>query len=766
MIGAPTPQIQAGFLTISLADDGSVIGLIDSRNGRNYIAPEKTAPLVSFVFDGKQVKPTAVTRTGENTYSFFNHDFNVGDIQVDVQATMKNGYTVLEVTNVSGTSSSRMEALLWGPLPTAITLGANAGTAAVGEAVGVVRTDTFAIGFKPLNDRTEGSWPTDYPQYGWQSDVEANPYGQNVDGAMGQWSVAAQTSWGSMLRAFTFDYTQQRLRINAGGYPVPVGPLDAGATVVGSKMALFGCAPELVTTILSFIAKSEGLPYPTQYGQWQKVAQASSQSTFVLNITSGYTPNAAEIAKSAGLNYIYALNTYRGPWQSTGHYQFNGDFGGNDERAAQLVSTAEGKGVHVGVHTMSDFISNNDAYINPPNAGLAIGGQAALAEPFPDTDLYLTDPWPVQKGLPTIPAGRYDSVLLVGNQYVGYLGKNVIVNNAGCKVTGVVRGLWNSPNSASQAGTPVKRVIPNGYDGALGGLAIINAIAQRFGTLRNSVGIRCHSFDGLESASDSGWGCYGIARLVNGTYAAWNGRDNYITECSRMTSNTWDTLTRASWGASQDSDGKKQLICNNAYYAANFLPGMLGWIDFRGLSPTMIQSWLSFGAGFNAGMGMMSLDTLSPSMLDQIKQWETARNLGAFTDAQKAAFRDPSTFWTLTYQQPGQWLLQQTDSKGNATGQAQTVYAPNPQLDAIDSTATVGQLFEAKVTANTLAVANFAISSGTLPPGLQLNGDTGGVVGTPTQGGMFVFDVTATDKDQTPIAKQRCLINVMISDKD
>lgn len=40
-------------------------------------------------------------------------------------------------------------------------------------------------------------------------------------------------------------------------------------------------------------------------------------------------------------------------------------------------------------------------------------------------------------------------------------------------------------------------------------------------------------------------------------------------------------------------------------------------------------------------------------VLDAIKQWETARNLGAFTEPQKARFRDLSTNWHLTVVEPG-----------------------------------------------------------------------------------------------------------------
>ncbi|TGB15660.1 hypothetical protein [Streptomyces sp. MZ04] len=128
-----------------------------------------------------------------------------------------------------------------------------------------------------------------------------------------EWSVAGRTPWGSVLRAFTYDYTKERLRSNLGGYRIPAGPLpgDSGK-ITGSKVALFGASPELTPTVLSGIARGESLPYPTQNGK-----------------------------------------------------------------------TAEENGIRLGVHTISDFISTDDAYVRAPaDDRLALGGRAELPRPL------------------------------------------------------------------------------------------------------------------------------------------------------------------------------------------------------------------------------------------------------------------------------------------------------------------------------------------------------------------------------------------------
>lgn len=744
-----TLHIPAGYLTLGLDATGAVVELVDSRSGHDFISPGKSVPLVSLVIDRQQVMPTGVRWSAADSTLFFVSETRLG-YEVDVRVLQKNGYATFEVTRVFITAGSDVQTLLWGPLPIAI-------NQTVGEAAGVVRNNDFAIGLKPLNDRTEGAWPKEYPQYGWESGVAPNPYLLNV-GSVEPWSVAAKTSWGAVLRAFTFDYTRRRERLNPTGAPIPVGPLDGNGTVIGSKIALYGCEPDLVTTVLSFIASGEHLPYPTQNGQWQKVAQASSQSFLVLtNLAIDNVNHAASFAKSAGIHYLYSLPPdCRGPWAYTGHYRFDGTFGGSDDNAARLVAVAKERGIRVGVHTMSDFISTGadpyraiDPYVWPtPDPRLATGPQAALSRPLSklDTALYLPVPGPAQ-------AAINKKILRVGNEFISFDSFQKI--GTVWQVSGLKRGLWQSTPADAERGIPVARVIVNSYDGATGGLGIIDEIAVRLGALRNDVGIRSHSFDGVESASLSGWGSFGIARLINGTYATHTGHDGYISETSRMTSNAWDVLTRASWGGPMG-----QMLRNNVFYQANYLPGMLGWFDLTGAGTLdadtqfQIETQLARGAGLNAGTGfwfamdsLTSDNSLTSQILEKIKQWETARNLGAFTEKQKFEFLDLKTHWTLTVVRPGQsWSLQQLKSDRTPFGDPQTVSAPTPQLSpAVLPDAARGTLYEARVTTNTPATLHFAVTAGALPSGLLLNPDTGGIVGTPGNAGSYSFTVTATD---------------------
>ncbi|MFE7712730.1 NEW3 domain-containing protein [Streptomyces sp. NPDC057486] len=735
-------EISAGYLTIHLDSTGTVTGLKDSRTGADHLAHDKSAPLVSLVINGKQERPTKVTRSGSHRGLLTFTNKKVG-FKIVVKVKNKAGYSTLEAVKVEGPAGADVQTLLWGPLPTSI-------TQTIGQTVGVVRDNDFAIGLRPLTDRTEGAWPQEYQQFGWESEVEDNPSDLQVALPHGveEWSAAGKTAWGSVLRAFTYDYTKERQRNNIDGYPIPVGPLPGdNGQVVGSKIALFGALPELTPTVLSNIATGENLPYPTQNGQWQKTAQASSQSFLVLgDLRSDTIPDAARFAKAAGIDYIYSLPNAVGPWQSTGHYQFNSSLGGSDAGAAAAVDIAKANGVRVGVHTISDFVSTNDRYVVPtPDDRLATGGRASLTRPLTpgDTTLYLDSNALLADGL-------HGRTLRIGDEFIEYS----TAEHVGSEwvLAGVRRARWGSVASSHAAGDRAARMIVNQYGGATGGRGIIEEISTRLSDTWNSTGIMSNSYDGLESASESGWGSYGVARLVNGTYEKTRAKDGFITETSRMTSNTWDALTRASWGE-VGSTSMNQVFINNKFYRDNFLPGMLGWISLHGSESLLsIEGKLARGAGLNAGAGFQSSvagltegGENGKRVLDAIKQWETARNLGAFTEAQRERFRDQSTDWHLTVVKPGkEWSLQQLDAKGNPVGAAQSVVAPTPAFTTRGLPAlSAGVLYEARLTTNAPGTSRYTVTSGALPAGLKLNPDTGGITGIPRSSANATFTVTA-----------------------
>ncbi|MCW3844666.1 hypothetical protein ONA70_31765, partial [Micromonospora yasonensis] len=678
--------------------------LVDVRRGTDYVAAGQSVPLVSVVADGQQAAPTEVAYSARDKVFTFRTD----KATIDVKVVKLPTYSTLEVVGLDPAPGADVQTLLWGPLPTSV-------TQTIGETAGVVRNDAFAFGLRPLNDKTVGGWPNEHLAYGFGPDLIWNPYGLQT-GVKDEWlasNVAAKTTWGSILRASTYDYSRVRIRQRTNGYEIPLGPLPAPeGRIVGSKIALFGSAPDLALSVLSEIAKGQGLPYPTINGQWQKAAQRTSQSHFwIHDLNTSNVTAASRYAKQAGIKNIYAI-AGNGPWVSHGHYQFNSAFGGSDAAAAQVVAAATKEGIEVGVHTLSDFIDVHDPYVkSPADPRLAVGGSVKLTRPLgqSDTTLYVDADRPVGPGLD----GRR---LRIGDEFITY-GTVTKISDTEWQVSGLGRAQWGSAAKSYPAGTSAARVNQNGYGGAIGDLPIIDEIATRLATAYNNTGIRATSYDGLESAGYTGWGGYGFARLVNGVYRQLDSQD-FITECSNLSSNTWDAQSRASWGEIGPTD-YAQIMRSNVFYRANYLPGMMGQQGLSGNSSLRtIEATLARGASLDAGInyetsvGSLASGSNTAAVLQAVKLWESARNNAAFTPEQKKLLGDASTYWHLTEVTPDrEWSLQRLDSAGQPVGEPQVVKAPEPGFTTPEPpNGQVGSLYEFKVTSSTPQTIRYEIT--------------------------------------------------------
>lgn len=749
-------RVGAGHLTVGLDATGTVSFLKDARTGTDHLAPGRAAPLVSLVIDGRQVAPTAVRRSPAHPdlLTFTNR---AAGCAVDVRVVDHGTFTTLVATRVAAPAGADVQTLLWGPLATAI-------TQTVGETVGVVRDDDFAIGLRPLTDRTEGAWPQEYQDFGWETEVADNPSGLQV--AAHEEERRRPDHMGLGAACLHVRLHQGAFAAHPRGPPHPGGPAarrrgaDRG---IDDRAVRLGTGPRSDRAVRDRHRRAPAVPDAER-----PVAEGRSGVQPVIPRPGRphhrQHPHRGPPRRGRRDRVPLLAAERGGPWQTTGHYQFDASLGGDDAGAKAAVELARAHGMRLGVHTISDFISTDDRYVvpSPADPRLALGGRAALARPASatDTTLYLDSGAPLEGGL-------HGQLLRIGDEFASY--GSAQQSGGAWQLTGVKRAQWGSAAVAHPSGERASRVIVNSYDGATGGRDILQEISTRLATAWNTTGISSNSYDGVESASESGWGNYGQALLINGTYRQNRTRDGFITETSRMTSNTWDALTRASWGEVGVTT-MDQVFVNNEFYRANFLPAMLGWISLSGSESLLsIEGKLARGAGLNAGAGFeTSVAGLEAGgdntlrVLDAIKQWETARNLGAFTEAQRALLRDTTTNWHLSVVEEGrEWSLQRLDADGKPVGAPERVVVPTPRLTTTAlPPAARGDLYAARVETNTPATVRFEVTTGALPQGLTLNRDTGGITGTPRRAGTASFTVTAHQTGGAPDATAHYRIRV------
>ncbi|WP_329371434.1 NEW3 domain-containing protein [Streptomyces sp. NBC_00669] len=722
--------IQAGALRIGLDSTGTVTSLIDPAHHRDYADAQHRTPLIRLVVDGAEQRPTALSYdAAKSTYTF---TFGGKGVTVGVRVTADAGYSTLEATSVDAPAGVDVQTLLWGPITTSI-------TQTVGETVGVVHDGDFAIGIHELNDKTVGGWPDEY-------DNLTYPDGPPKVGVSSSWAFgwfsASQTDWGSILQAYTYDYTKTRHRyVGWGDSHEPNEPVPAlsgdDAQIKGSKIALFGTAPGDVLNTLSHIETGQGLPHTKVDGQWEKTSQGASQSFLVLSdLDTADVTDADKYATQAGMRYVYSLPGADGPWQSAGHYRFDSAFGGSDAGATRLAATAATGGERVGVHTLSNLVDTNDPYVTPvPDQGLATMGSVKLTRPLDATSktVYVDS----------------DSVFTGGNENVLRVGDELLNFGAVTKVPGSAseyqvaidsRALWGTTAASYPAGTDLTRMQRYAYGEFVAGMPQIPEVAGRLAQIFNTTGIKAMSFDGLETATLTGYGTFATNKLVNGMYRKIDSTDDFISEASNVLPGTWDATGRASWGETCCTSLQERYD-HQSYYQRNYLPQMMGWVSYSPSDSVLSQEWqLSKMAAFNAGAGLQaSVSALKSSgNTDQVlgawKEWEAARNAHAFTQTQMTAMQDPNSYWHLETVRPGkEWNLYNVEYPADA------VTAPS---DGTTSTWKYTNTHDAQPLQFQLQASGGSVTN----PSVTLNGKTVTFPATVPTDGYLVADGTSTAK--------------------
>ena len=139
---------ETAHFAIRIDDTGAVKGLLDRGNGVNYQAPDQSAPLLSIRVAGQIHLPQAMHH--EEGTEMLTLQYSEG-IAAVVRTATQATHVIFEVVSVE--PSEEVELVLWGPYPTRI-------GETIGETVGVVRNDSFALGIQTLNVKTLGGYPT------------------------------------------------------------------------------------------------------------------------------------------------------------------------------------------------------------------------------------------------------------------------------------------------------------------------------------------------------------------------------------------------------------------------------------------------------------------------------------------------------------------------------------------------------------------------------------------------------------------------------
>lgn len=644
-------RFNAGSLSFGIDEAGHVRHLADSASGKRYDVAGGDSPLLQIVVNKETERPSC-TAYDEETGKLSLY-FEQNDVWVHVNIISKALYLSLEITDIIQINENcELDAVIWGPYETAI-------SGSIGESVGVVHNGYFAMGLLSLNTMTIGGWPPELEPL----NIANTPFED------GKFDYRLSTAWptqeGSLLQAYTRNRTKGGIRPVWGISDVEVAPLHhEDAAIVGSKVALFGCAVAQALATIEAVELGEDLPHPTIEGVWGKVSPAANQSYLITDFNEETIVEAVEFTKQAGLKYVY----HPDPFAQWGHFVLKPEsFPNGDAGLRTSVEAAEAAGVHVGVHTLSNFTTLNDSYVTPiPDKRLQTVGTACLREEIDESDtaeLIIDNPGPFQVSL-------YGRTAIIGKELIEY---GSVSESAPWKLLEVKRGVNGTTVARHEAGTEIGRLWDHPYHVFFPNIELQDEYSERIGELFRTTGLKQISFDGLEGCYATGQDDYSVNRFVKRCYDGWN--LEVISDASIVVSNyAWHIFTRFNWGepwgvATRDGQLEWRLS-NQRYFERNFIPPMLGWFLIRSASYRFeattldeIEWVLSKAAGYNAGfalsaeMAVLRRNGNIDQLLESVRSWERARRIGSFTPEQRERLKETRSDWHLKQLEEERWGL-------------------------------------------------------------------------------------------------------------
>ncbi|MBN8457495.1 MAG: hypothetical protein J0M04_06645 [Verrucomicrobia bacterium] len=659
--------------TSSFGIDGTGSLSAITGNGHNYLAPGQPAPVLQVRIEGQDLAPESATWDAASTRLTLR--YQGGAAQAVVKITAKPSHVVMEL--VAASPLDRIDAVRWGPYPTTI-------NRVVGELVGVVRDTEFAIGIQSLNSKTQDGEPCgdgfidqsyralDAVQHDGILKIISTPV-QYRGGA------AKATTFGSILQMHAWEhersdaFAQANATSGARSY-APIQPVKyPGWTVVGTKIALFACPEPQALATLGDIELTEGLPHPLIDGAWAKSSpQNGPIQYFCFEFDETNLDEFIGVADKAGIKWIY----HNSPWDTWGHFPPKpGMFPGGMASLGACVTKIHDAGLRFGAHTLSLFITDDDAYATGGDPRLASAQDLTLAKAIAPDDTVIE--------LAEKPLFGGNQNVIIDREIIAFTG---VIDTPPWKLTGCLRGSHGTARAAHPAGARVGKLASMRYgkDVFHGNLELGTEIMANCAKICNEAKIDHWCFDGFESYSALGVGGAGGGIFLD----AWNAglspekRNRMMIEASCMSNYGWHSTFSANWGEPWYDTFRKSMLAYRLemvrFHARNYLPPMLGqyFIHPDGETPEDIEWLMALATGYNAGFsltfgrgsssyvtGEATSETarIRPPNLDAlmaiIRVWREAHAAGAFTAAIREQLQDETREFHLASAGAGQWDL-------------------------------------------------------------------------------------------------------------
>ncbi len=640
-------------LKFAINDKGEVVQIADKDNGVNYLSEDSLSVIMSVRVNNNILVPESAKFEKEKKLLLLTY---AGNLKAEIKVNEKDPYISFELLSVS--DMENVELIIWGPYPTII-------NKIIGETVGVVRGESYALGIQALNPKTLGGYPWLENDCMPQIDIfdQKDLSDMKEEGkryVLYRVEAAKPADFGSTLQAYTRNRNKERIIENWGHERYTALVLKDGG-VVGSKIALFGCPVDKALETIGEIEVAEGLPHPMIDGEWGKTARSASAAYLIMGFGEKDIQRSIDITKKAGLRYLY----HPGPFKNWGHFDLHGQFPNGWAGMKKCVETAEKQGIMLGVHTLSNFITPNDPYVSPiPDKRLARVGTSILTGDISksQTEIPLESPDFFNQF-----KNNHLKTVVVENELIRY---GEVSERAPWKLLDCQRGAFGTEKANHKKGEVIGKLADHAYKVFLTDPELTVEMSKNIAELYNETGLRQISFDGLEGCRSTALGNYGEILFAQTWYDNLDKKikDHYIADASRTSHYFWHMYTRMNWGepwyAGFRESQTEYRMKNQPYFKRNFMPAMLGW--FKMTSETSVEDieWmLTRSAAFNAGYafvtGYQAVDENGQSdhILHLLGEWEKARMADVFSMEQKELMKDLDNEFRLKTVAENEWNL-------------------------------------------------------------------------------------------------------------
>ena len=643
---------------LSLDEKGKLTELIQKNTNANLLVADTSSYLLSIKKNDRIINPEqAVINSNKNEIEFT----FLTNIKAVIKYEANADYIKFEIISFS---DSDTELIVWGPYNTKL-------NKVIGETVGVVQNDDFAIGIQSLNAKTLGGFP-------WTNNdcmPQINIFAQNdytdlseegKDYVLYRVEAAKPTKFGSSLQAYCRNRNKERIIDNLD-HEYYISPKYNDGGIIGSSIALFGSSKNEILNTISKIEINEKLPHPMLEGEWGKTSKYAARAYLIYDFTESTIYKAIELTKKAGLKYLYQGN----PFETWGNFELSKtSFPNGINGLKNCVEKANQNGIQIGVHTLSNFITTNDKYVTPiPDKRLGKVGYTKISEDLNSTvkEIKIDDP----KFFDQYKNNNLKTVQ-IDDELIRY---ERCVNDNGWKLVNCERGAFGTKKSTHSKSSVICKLADHGYKVFLTDIDLSLEVSKNIAELYNKTGLRQISFDGLEGNRSTGMGNYGEILFTQNWYNNLdeNIKSSFIADASRTTHFFWHIYTRMNWGepwyAGFRESQTDYRLKNQEYFKRNLMPAMLGWFQLRPETSLEDIEWMlarsaAFDAGYAFVVNDMSLEKnkISDEIFRTIGIWEEARLSKLFTDEQKEEMKDLKNEYRLIKENSNKYVLTHINS--------------------------------------------------------------------------------------------------------